>query len=218
MQTNKAGDSGMQSFSLSKRNPRGKQGTARHMQALAFLKKQREREEVRDTLSSGGLASRLSGAGRRCSHGLSLGGAGNRWSHPGSAQRKRVILALLGPCGRTHGSAKRKRKTGSRRAREDARLRVRLLLRADAHGRTSGTWPRVGKKLQRVCLSLSLLNPLLFSLFPRDFLYARAHGRTEGGKSPAQERFPALGPFPFPRAAAHAYGDRLKLVGDAPDA
>jgi hypothetical protein len=33
----------MQSFSLSKRNPRGKQGTARHMQALAFLKKQRER-------------------------------------------------------------------------------------------------------------------------------------------------------------------------------
>ena len=56
------------------------------------------------------------------------------------------------------------------------------------------------------------------SLFPCEFLCTRALETTEGGRSPARERFPALGPFPFPRAAAHEYGDRLRPVGDAPDA
>ena len=55
------------------------------------------------------------------------------------------------------------------------------------------------------------------SLFPRDFLCTRALETTQGGRSPTQERFPTLGPFPFPRAAAHKYGDRLRLVGVAPD-
>ena len=105
-----------------------------------------------------------------------------------------------------------------RRSRSSWSVRTDALVRteeaedrqADACGRLRGSermragpgreW---GRNTSRVCLSLSLPNPL--PLFPHDFLDTCVLETTEGGRSPARERFPALGPFPFPRAAAHAY-------------
>jgi hypothetical protein len=104
----------------------------------------------------------------------------------------------------------------------DVCWRMRGSKRTRAGGR-AGPGREWGRNTSRVCLSLSLPNPLPLSQslsIPARFpLYACAGlETTEGGRSPARERFPALGPFPFLREAAHANGDRLRLVGVAPNA